>query len=172
MKTSEHYFFRLADYEQQLRELMAGGYTQQSVANKLDEWFSAGLKDWDISRDGPYFGFKIPGEEDKYFYVWLDAPIGYMASAKNYCDRNNLDFDVSGPVRIQAEAGQGQYELYHFIGKDIMYFHALVLAGDADSFRHKDRRQALRAWLPDRQRRKDEQVTRYFHKGKHVPQAS
>ena len=117
LKTSEHYFFKLDDYEQQLRDLIAGGHTQKSVANKLDEWFNAGLKDWDISRDGPYFGFKIPGEENKYFYVWLDAPIGYMASAKNYCDRNNLDFDTLW--------NSGEYELYHFIGKDIMYFHAL-----------------------------------------------
>ena len=116
-KESEHYFFKLGDYEQQLKEFISSGYIQQSVANKLDEWFESGLKDWDISRDGPYFGFKIPGEENKFFYVWLDAPIGYMASAKNYCDRNNIDFD---------ELWNGdEYELYHFIGKDIMYFHAL-----------------------------------------------
>lgn len=117
LKTSEHYFFKLADFEKQLKDLIAGGYTQKSVANKLNEWFEAGLKDWDISRDGPYFGFKIPGEQDKFFYVWLDAPIGYMASAKNYCDRHNLDFD-----RVW---NSGEYELYHFIGKDITYFHAL-----------------------------------------------
>ena len=117
LKTSKHYFFKLTDYEQQLRDLIAAGHTQKSVANKLDEWFNAGLKDWDISRDGPYFGFKIPGEENKYFYVWLDAPIGYMASAKNYCDRNNLDFETVW--------NSDEYELYHFIGKDIMYFHAL-----------------------------------------------
>lgn len=117
LKTSEHYFFKLADYELKLRELITGGHTQKSVANKLDEWFKAGLKDWDISRDGPYFGFKIPGEEDKYFYVWLDAPIGYIASAKNYFDKNGLDFE-------QVWNGR-EYELYHFIGKDIMYFHAL-----------------------------------------------
>jgi methionyl-tRNA synthetase len=117
LQTSKHYFFKLADYGQRLRELIAGGYAQKSVANKLDEWFEAGLKDWDISRDGPYFGFKIPGEENKFFYVWLDAPIGYIASAKNYCDRNNLDF---------YEVWNGdEYELYHFIGKDIMYFHSL-----------------------------------------------
>ncbi len=116
-KQSEHYFFKLADYEQQLKELIAKGYTQQSVANKLDEWFSTGLRDWDISRDGPYFGFKIPGEDDKYFYVWLDAPIGYMASMKNYCDANGMDFE-------QVWNGD-DWELYHFIGKDIMYFHAL-----------------------------------------------
>ena len=117
LKTSEHYFFKLADYEKQLKDLIVSGYTQKSVANKLDEWFKTGLKDWDISRDGPYFGFKIPGEENKFFYVWLDAPIGYMASAKNYCDKNNIDFDKLWNT--------GEYELYHFIGKDIMYFHAL-----------------------------------------------
>ncbi len=117
LRTSEHYFFKLADYEPQLKQLITEGYTQKSVANKLDEWFDTGLKDWDISRDGPYFGFKIPGEENKFFYVWLDAPIGYMASVKNYCDNNGLDFD---------EVWNGdKYELYHFIGKDIMYFHAL-----------------------------------------------
>jgi len=117
LQTSMHYFFKLADYGQRLRDLITGGYAQKSVANKLNEWFEAGLKDWDISRDGPYFGFKIPGEENKFFYVWLDAPIGYMASAKNYCDRNNLDF---------YEVWNGdEYELYHFIGKDIMYFHSL-----------------------------------------------
>ena len=117
LQTSEHYFFKLADYEQPLKALIAAGHTQKSVANKLDEWFNAGLKDWDISRDGPYFGFKIPGEENKYFYVWLDAPIGYMASATNYCERHGLDFNElwNGP----------ENELYHFIGKDIMYFHAL-----------------------------------------------
>lgn len=116
-QNSKHYFFKLADYEDRLRKLITEGYTQKSVANKLDEWFETGLKDWDISRDGPYFGFKIPGEDDKFFYVWLDAPIGYMASAKNYCDVHGLDFDElwNGP----------DWELYHFIGKDIMYFHSL-----------------------------------------------
>jgi len=117
LKSSRHYFFKLSDYEKQLKDLIAAGYIQQSVANKLNEWFKVGLKDWDISRDGPYFGFEIPGEENKFFYVWLDAPIGYMASAKNYCDRNGLDFE-----RLW---NSGDYELYHFIGKDIMYFHAL-----------------------------------------------
>jgi len=117
LKESTHYFFRLSDYEEALKKLFAAGYVQASVQNKLDEWFEAGLKDWDISRDGPYFGFKIPGEEDKYFYVWLDAPIGYMASAKNYCDKNGLNFD--------AVWNNQEYEVCHFIGKDIMYFHAL-----------------------------------------------
>jgi len=116
-RESVHYFFKLADYEQRLKDLIAAGYTQKSTTNKLNEWFTTGLKDWDISRDGPYFGFKIPGEEDKFFYVWLDAPIGYMASASNYCDRKGLDFE-----RLW---NGDEYELYHFIGKDIMYFHAL-----------------------------------------------
>jgi len=116
-RESMHYFFKLADYQQQLKELINTGYAQKSTVNKLDEWFKTGLKDWDISRDGPYFGFKIPGEQDKYFYVWLDAPIGYMASAKNYCRKNGLDFE-------KLWNGE-EYELYHFIGKDIMYFHAL-----------------------------------------------
>ncbi|MHC4573688.1 MAG: methionine--tRNA ligase, partial [Planctomycetota bacterium] len=116
-RQSDHYFLKVADYEQRLKELIAKGYVQDSAAKKLDEWFQVGIRDWDISRDGPYFGFKIPGEEDKYFYVWLDAPIGYMASAKNYCDKNGLDFDTVW--------NSNEYELYHFIGKDIMYFHAL-----------------------------------------------
>ena len=144
LRKSDHYFFKLADYEQQLRDLIAGGYAQKPVAKKLDEWFKAGLKDWDISRDGPYFGFKIPGQQNKFFYVWLDAPIGYMASAKNYCDKNNLDFNKLWPRSGEREATgvkradandkkrdtrhgtrDTEYELYHFIGKDIMYFHAL-----------------------------------------------
>ncbi len=117
LKESVHYFFRLSDYETALKDLFAKGYVQDSVRNKLDEWFAAGLKDWDISRDGPYFGFKIPGEQDKYFYVWLDAPIGYMASCKNFCDRNGMDFEQVW--------NSSEYEICHFIGKDIMYFHAL-----------------------------------------------
>ena len=124
-KTSSHYFFKLADYEAPLKAMIAGGYTQTSVANKLQEWFTSGLKDWDISRDGPYFGFKIPGEANKYFYVWLDAPIGYIASARHYCEANGLDFDVMWPGEHSRPGEQDAYELYHFIGKDIMYFHAL-----------------------------------------------
>jgi len=116
-KESEHYFFKLANYEKQLKKLIAEGYTQKTAANKLNEWFSTGLKDWDISRDGPYFGFKIPGEENKFFYVWLDAPIGYMASAMNYCRNKKLDFEQLW--------NSSENEIYHFIGKDIMYFHAL-----------------------------------------------
>jgi len=117
-KESEHYFFKLADFEDMLKEWTRGGHLQPEVANKLDEWFEAGLREWDISRDAPYFGFEIPGHPGKYFYVWLDAPIGYMASFKNFCAKNNLDFDAYWREGSDTE-------LYHFIGKDIIYFHAL-----------------------------------------------
>ena len=118
-RESEHYFFKLSEYEQRLRDWMSEAALEKSVLAKLEEWFEVGLRDWDISRDAPYFGFKIPGTDDKYFYVWLDAPIGYMASFKNLCDRDSrLDFDDYWNVDSDAE-------VYHFIGKDIMYFHTL-----------------------------------------------
>lgn len=125
-KESEHYFFDLPRYEELLRNWTRNGHLQAEVANKLDEWFAAGLKQWDISRDAPYFGFPIPGHEDKYFYVWLDAPIGYMASFKKYCAEQGVDFAEFWDKDSTAE-------LYHFVGKDIVYFHALfwpaILAG-------------------------------------------
>ncbi len=117
-KETEHLFFRLQDFETMLKEWTRGGHLQPEVANKLDEWFEAGLREWDISRDAPYFGFEIPGHPGKYFYVWLDAPIGYMASFKNFCAKQGLDFDAYWAEDSDAE-------LYHFIGKDIIYFHAL-----------------------------------------------
>jgi len=118
-RESEHYFFRLSEYEQRLRDWMREATLDRNVVAKLEEWFSAGLQDWDISRDAPYFGFRIPGTEDKYFYVWLDAPVGYMASFRNLCARrNDLDFD-------EYWRPGGDTEVYHFIGKDIMYFHTL-----------------------------------------------
>jgi methionyl-tRNA synthetase len=118
-RESDHYFFKLADFEQMLKDWTRGGHLQAEVANKLDEWFAAGLQEWDISRDAPYFGFEIPDHPGKYFYVWLDAPIGYMASFKNLCDKtDDLVFDDFWNPDSQAE-------LYHFIGKDIIYFHAL-----------------------------------------------
>ncbi len=118
-RESEHYFFRLSRYEQQLRTWMDDAALDKNMVAKLDEWFATGLQDWDISRDAPYFGFRIPGTEDKYFYVWLDAPVGYMASFKNLCDRDSsLDFDEYWDANSDAE-------VYHFIGKDIMYFHTL-----------------------------------------------
>jgi len=117
-KDSEHFFVNLADFEPLLREWTASGALQPEVLHKLNEWFEAGLQAWDISRDAPYFGFEIPNEPNKYFYVWLDAPIGYIASFKNFCAKNNLDFEASWGKDSQAE-------LYHFIGKDIVYFHTL-----------------------------------------------
>ena len=117
-KDSEHYFFDLPQFENKLKDWTKAGHLQEQVSNKLAEWFDQGLQKWDISRDAPYFGFKIPGTEDKYFYVWLDAPIGYMASFKKLCDNSELNFD-------DFFGKDSDTELYHFIGKDIVYFHAL-----------------------------------------------
>lgn len=117
-KDSEHYFFKLGNFETLLREWTQGDHLQNEVSRKLNEWFESGLQDWDISRDVPYFGFEIPDAPGKFFYVWMDAPIGYLASFKNYCDKTGVDFDAF----MQADS---QTELVHFIGKDIIYFHAL-----------------------------------------------
>ncbi len=120
-KDSEHYFFKVSDYSDFLKEWVNGGAVQKEIANKMNEWLDGGLNDWDISRDAPYWGFKIPGTKDKYFYVWLDAPIGYIASFKNYCDKNpEINFDD-----YWAADAEDKTELYHFIGKDIAYFHTL-----------------------------------------------
>lgn len=128
LKTSEHYFFRLGECADFLKQWTGGGsvradgatqpHLQPESLNKMNEWISGGLQDWDISRDAPYFGFEIPGAPGKYFYVWLDAPIGYMASFKNLCDRSGLNFD-------EWFGKDSRTEMYHFIGKDILYFHAL-----------------------------------------------
>lgn len=117
-KESDHLFFELGQFEEMLKEWTKAGHLQSEIANKLDEWLESGLRGWDISRDAPYFGFEIPGEKDKYFYVWLDAPIGYMSSFKAYCDKSGLDFD-------EYWKADSKTELYHFIGKDIINFHAL-----------------------------------------------
>ena len=117
-RESEHFFFRLADFEAFLREWTGSGRLQDAIRNKLEEWFEAGLSDWDISRDEPYFGFEIPDAPGKYFYVWLDAPIGYMASFRAWAREHGEDFDAWW--RPDSDA-----ELYHFIGKDIAYFHTL-----------------------------------------------
>ncbi|MBQ61885.1 MAG: methionine--tRNA ligase [Gammaproteobacteria bacterium] len=119
LKESTHFFFSLSNFSDYLREWTRSGTLQEQVANKLAEWLDAGLHDWDISRDAPYFGFEIPGEPDKFFYVWLDAPIGYMASFQNHCDQTeNLDFD-------DFWSSDSECEVHHFIGKDIINFHAL-----------------------------------------------
>ncbi|MDC7690714.1 methionine--tRNA ligase [Vogesella indigofera] len=128
LKTSEHYFFRLGECTDFLKDWTGGSslrgdgasqvHLQAESLNKMNEWIEGGLQDWDISRDAPYFGFEIPGAPGKYFYVWLDAPIGYMASFKNLCDRTGIDFDAWFKPDSKTE-------MYHFIGKDILYFHAL-----------------------------------------------
>jgi methionyl-tRNA synthetase len=117
-KDSEHYFFDLPQFETQLKTWTEAGHLQAEISNKLAEWFEQGLQQWDISRDAPYFGFQIPGVEGKYFYVWLDAPIGYMASFQKLCESQALDFN-------EFFNKDSTTELYHFIGKDIVYFHAL-----------------------------------------------
>ncbi len=117
-RESEHYFFRLSAFEARLKTWVNSGAVQNNVANKLDEWFSQGLKDWDISRDAPYFGFEIPDAPGKYFYVWFDAPIGYLASFTQLCARTRLRFEDFFEANSSAE-------LHHFIGKDILYFHTL-----------------------------------------------
>ena len=117
-RESEHYFFKLSAFEQALHAWVRSGAVQESVVRKLDEWFSQGLRDWDISRDAPYFGFEIPDAPGKYFYVWFDAPIGYLASFTQLCARTGLKFDDFFNVDSTAE-------LHHFIGKDILYFHTL-----------------------------------------------
>ncbi|MEG0279547.1 MAG: methionine--tRNA ligase [Morganella sp. (in: enterobacteria)] len=119
LRESEHYFFDLPAFGDMLQTWTRSGALQEQVANKMQEWFDSGLQQWDISRDSPYFGFEIPDAPGKYFYVWLDAPIGYMGSFKNLCDkRGNLDFD-------EFWKKDSETDLYHFIGKDIVYFHSL-----------------------------------------------
>ena len=115
---SEHLFFKLSNFTGFLREWTASGTLNKAVSNKLNEWLEQGLKDWDISRDGPYFGFKIPGHADKFFYVWLDAPIGYIASLQNHCSDRAIDHNDYWCLDSDSE-------VHHFIGKDIVNFHAL-----------------------------------------------
>ncbi|NQV65827.1 MAG: methionine--tRNA ligase [SAR86 cluster bacterium] len=119
IRESTHFFFALSHFTEFLQTWTRSGTLQEQVANKLSEWLDSGLQDWDISRDAPYFGFEIPGEKGKYFYVWLDAPIGYMASFKNYCDKHD-DINFDDYWRADSD-----YEVHHFIGKDIINFHAL-----------------------------------------------
>jgi methionyl-tRNA synthetase len=132
-RSSEHFFFRITAYEEMLRQWISPQHLHPHVVAKLQEWFKEGLKDWDFTRDAPYWGFLVPGTTDKFFYVWFDAPIGYLASTKNWCDRNSRKFE-------DYWVAQGA-EVYHFIGKDILYFHALywpaMLAGAG--FRTPDR---------------------------------
>ena len=121
-KQSLHYFFDLPQFNDFLGTWLSNENLQPAIRNKLREWLDSGLQQWDISRDAPYFGFEIPGAENKFFYVWLDAPIGYMASFKNFCERENIDYDA---FWNQEKNNNGETELYHFIGKDIINFHGL-----------------------------------------------
>ncbi|MDD4183545.1 MAG: methionine--tRNA ligase [Candidatus Omnitrophica bacterium] len=117
IKKSTHYYFKLSSFAGELKKWVAGDRLRPEIKNKLEEWFTQGIRDWDISRDAPYFGFKIPGTENKYFYVWLDAPIGYIATTKNWCKTKGMNFD---------DIWRGKnFEIHHFIGKDILYFHTL-----------------------------------------------
>ncbi len=118
LKKSQHFFFKLSSSVDDVKSWLKENPIREEIKNKMEEWFKEGLKDWDISRDAPYFGFQIPGTENKFFYVWLDAPIGYMASTLNWCKGDQKKFDT-----IWSE--NGDYEIYHFIGKDILYFHTL-----------------------------------------------
>ena len=131
-KESEHYFFKVSEFEDMLSRWKNSGSLQPEIANKLDEWFESGLIDWDISRDAPYWGFEIPDAPGKYFYVWLDAPIGYMASHKIHCDNAGDDWDS-----YWLKEKSNETELYHFIGKDIVRFHTLFWPAmlDAADFR-------------------------------------
>lgn len=117
IRQSQHHFFRLSAFTEQVQSWLQSGAVQDEIKNKLQEWFDQGIKDWDISRDAPYFGFNIPGTVDKFFYVWLDAPVGYLATTKNWCALKQRDFD-----QIWRQEG---FEVHHFIGKDILYFHTL-----------------------------------------------
>jgi len=118
LKSSRHYFFDLAQFEQVITQWLAQDHVIDSVKNKLKEWLDQGLKRWDISRDAPYFGFTIPGTTDKYFYVWLDAPVGYIATTQSWCNQTNL-------LSLDDIWRSNDYEIHHFIGKDILYFHTL-----------------------------------------------
>ena len=117
LKESEHHFFKLGQFQETIQAWLADAQIHDSVKNKLQEWFDSGLRDWDISRDAPYFGFKIPGEESKYFYVWLDAPVGYISTTQRWAESVGLNYE---------DIWRGDdYEIHHFIGKDILYFHTL-----------------------------------------------
>jgi methionyl-tRNA synthetase len=161
-KTSDHYFFKLSDPRcaDFLKGWIVPPQVQAEAANKLNEWLSGGLSDWDISRDAPYFGFEIPDENGnptgKYYYVWLDAPIGYMGSFRNYCDRHGLNFDDYWKPDSTAE-------VYHFIGKDILYFHALFWPAELHHAGFRTPSGGVLPRLPDGERVEDVQEPGHLH---------
>ena len=130
IKETEHIFFDLPKKRESLDSFLQNAILQEPIVNKLKEWLNDDLKKWDISRDAPYFGFEIPGEKNKYFYVWLDAPIGYIASAKNWANKNNISIET-------LWGKESEYEIHHFIGKDISYFHGLFWPALLDSSNYK-----------------------------------
>jgi methionyl-tRNA synthetase len=138
------------------------GLAAGRVANKLDEWFDAGLRDWDVSRDAPYFGIEIPDAPGKYFYVWLDAPVGYMASFENYCKRSGLDFEEWWKPGSPAE-------LHHFIGKDILYFHSLFWPATLEGAGLRKPTAVHAHGFPDGERREDVEVARHLRDGATLP---
>jgi methionyl-tRNA synthetase len=165
-KSSEHYFFSLSDARcaDFLRQWACNGdHLQPEAANKMREWVGeAGenkLSDWDISRDAPYFGFEIPGAPGKYFYVWLDAPIGYMGSFQNLCAREQIDFDEFWQPQFRYRAVSLHRQGYFVLPR-------LILACDAEKRRLPHTYQDFRAWFSDRERRKNEQVARHIHHGR------
>ncbi len=164
-RESEHYFFRLGDFEDMLKEWTRGGGLQKEVANKLDEWFDAGLQEWDISRDAPYFGFEIPDHPGKFFYVWLDAPIGYMASFQNLCDRPEASRRAGvRPLLVAELRGRGlplHRQGHHLLPRPVLARHAA-----RGGLPHPDG--GLRPRLPHRGRAEDVQVPRHLHQGPHL----
>ena len=161
-KDSEQYFFKLEDFEDMLKSWTRAGHIQTEIANKMDEWLDEGLKDWDISRNAPYWGFEIPDAPGKYFYVWLDAPIGYMASFKNWCDSQR------SRLRQLLERGQ-HHRAASFHRQGHCPLPHAVLAGDAARRRIPQTQRGLLSWLPDRGWSKDVQVARHLYHGAHLP---
>ena len=147
-KENLHYFFKLNDFKDMLHEWINSEKLQPEITNKLKEWFESGLQDWDISRDAPYFGFEIPDAPGKYFYVWLDAPIGYMASLQQFCDRERKSFDNYWKI-------DSDYEVYHFIGKDIAYFHMLFWPAMLHGAKLSNPNGSLLSWFLDSRRTKN-----------------
>ena len=163
-KESEHYFFTLPAFTDMLRAWIASGTLQPQIANKLREWLDAGLQEWDISRDAPYFGFEIPDAPGKYFYVWLDAPIGYMASFQNYCERTGLDFDSFWQPDSRGRAVPLYRQGHHQFPRPVLAGHA---AFGEPAYPHR----GIRARLFDRQRHQDVQEPRHLYQGQHLPRA-
>ena len=164
-RESDHLFFKLGEFEGMLRQYVAGRSLQEAVRAKLGEWFKAGLQDWDISRDAPYFGIEIPDAPGKYFYVWFDAPIGYIASFEAWRQTHGASFDEFWKSETSSE-------LYHFIGKDISYFHTLFWPAVLYGAGYRRPTAVFCARLPDHQRPEDVEVPRHLHYRGALPRAT